>query len=106
MNFLQNGGLGCNEAVLWYDWAQGWSLPQAHEELNTMFYGTARMPLSLFGCVLLQKLGDGSIRRKNLAIVTDGLSIVLYTLLSNSELPFGFVRDYAPGAYLLCFTRF
>jgi len=68
---LVNGGLGLNEVLIWYDWAQGVSLPQSHLETNTMFYGNARHQLGLFGCVIMQRLASGVIRTKNIVIITD-----------------------------------
>lgn len=45
---LTTGGLAPNEVRLWYDWAQSWSLPQAHVELNTMVHGAARAYLDAY----------------------------------------------------------
>ena len=65
INNLVHGGLQVGEAMLWYDWAQGVSLPHAHLQTNTMFYGTARMQLALFGCVIMQRLASGVVKTKH-----------------------------------------
>ena len=57
------GGLQRGECIVWYEWAQGISLPQAHLQTNTMFYGTGCLPLCIFGCVIVQRLLDGSVEK-------------------------------------------
>ncbi len=50
-----NGGLKEGEALILYDWSQSMSLPHGHEETSTMWYGSSRKELALFGCIVAQR---------------------------------------------------
>ncbi len=39
---LLDGGLGVCEVLIWFDWMAGISVPQAHVELNAMFYQSGK----------------------------------------------------------------
>ena len=54
-NTLLGRELGECEA-LWFDWMHKITLLKAHEGTDTMSYGPARMPLSVFGRLCVQKL--------------------------------------------------
>ena len=84
---LLSTGLSVNEVALWFNWAQGWTLPLANEELGTMFYGNARLPVSIFGCIVVQRLPDGSLRRVYVTVVTDVLDHTWTTSVATSGQP-------------------
>ena len=64
-------GMVAGDVVLWYDWMQSMSFPQAHIETNLMFYGPQRKEVSVFGCFIAQCHSDGHTTLKNVIIVTD-----------------------------------
>ena len=57
---------------MWSDWMQNLSFPLAHVGANTMFYGTARMEVAVFGVHIVQNHGGAKgVTIKSVVAVTD-----------------------------------
>ena len=50
-------GLTDGQVLLWSDYKQNLTVPMARTETGEMFYGTARMEMTCWGCLLFQRQG-------------------------------------------------
>eukprot|EP00435_Cladocopium_sp_Y103_P063982 s508_g25.t1 len=50
--------LSDNQVLLWSDYKQNLTVPLAHTETGDMFYGTSRMEMTCWGCLIFQKEGS------------------------------------------------
>ena len=50
--------LSPTQVLLWSDFKQNLTIPMAHAETGLMFYGTSRMEMTCWGCILFQKQGE------------------------------------------------
>ncbi|CAJ1447063.1 unnamed protein product [Effrenium voratum] len=57
------------QVLLWSDYKQNLSLPQANVQTGDMFYGTSRMELTCWGCLLFQRKG-GVLNKKHIVILS------------------------------------
>ena len=69
-----------NQILLWSDYKQNLTIPMAHTETGDMFYGTRRMEMTCWGCIIFRKLG-GNLHIKHVIVLS---SIIEHsTLVSN-----------------------
>ena len=69
-----------NQILLWSDYKQNLTIPMAHTQTGDMFYGTSRMEMTCWGCIIFRKVG-GNLRIKHVIVLS---SIIEHsTLVSN-----------------------
>jgi len=66
----ERSNLEPGHAVVWFDWMQYVTIPLASVSAGDMYYGTARMEISVFGVVLLLNRGSG-IETINVILVSE-----------------------------------
>ncbi|CAE7251830.1 unnamed protein product [Symbiodinium sp. CCMP2592] len=71
-----------NQVLLWSDYKQNLTVPLAHTETGDMFYGTSRMEMTCWGCLVFQKAGD-QLRTKHVIVIS---SIIEHTVLVSNLL--------------------
>lgn len=70
------------QALLWSDFKQNLSVPVAQTQTSTMFYGTSRMELTCWGCIVFRKKG-GDTYTKNIVVLS---SIIEHSCLVSNLL--------------------
>ena len=61
--------LSAQQVLLWSDFKQNLSVPRARAETGDMFYGTSRVEITCWGCLVFQKKGD-AVRTKHIIVLS------------------------------------
>ena len=71
MMWKQRTAPAVGEVIIRYDWKQNLTTPMANVETADMFYGTARMEMSVFGALVIQSHdGDLGVTVSHLVLVS------------------------------------